>query len=172
MFSYLLVDICPIVDQQLQTEGTVGGDGGQVQRGVATLVGLVDVSAVVDQLGSHCLLAHVARHMEGSVSKSIGLINLTAKHDGGSKSDADKAPTTHCDCKSLTHLRPHPQEVLYNFDVTARRGGVERCVALLILATFVCTARNQQLHHIHVPCGQHKEDEHVEMSPPTVLFVF
>lgn len=74
--SYLLVDICPIVDQQLQTEGTVGGDGRQVQRGVAALVGLVDVSAVVDQLCGHSLLAHVAGHMERSVSKAVGLIDL------------------------------------------------------------------------------------------------
>lgn len=85
VFSYLLVDICPIVDQQLQTEGTVGGDSSQVQRGVAALVGLVNISAVVDQLSSHCLLAHVARHMEWSVSKSVGLINLTAKHEGDPK---------------------------------------------------------------------------------------
>lgn len=81
--SYLLVDICPIVDQQLQTEGTVGGDGGQVQRGVATLVGLVDVRPVVDQLGSHRLLPHVARHMERSVSEAIGLIDLRAETHTG-----------------------------------------------------------------------------------------
>lgn len=74
--SYLLVHICPIVDQQLQTEGTVGGDGSQVQGGVATLVGLINISSVVHQLRGHCLLAHVAGHVECSVSKTIGLINL------------------------------------------------------------------------------------------------
>lgn len=85
VFSYLLVDICPIVDQQLQTEGTVGGDSSQVQGGVAALVGLVNVGAVVDQLSGHCLLAHVARHMEWSVSKSVGLVDLRAKQQGGPK---------------------------------------------------------------------------------------
>lgn len=85
--SYLLVDICPIVDQQLQTEGTVGGDGSQVQRSVAALVGLVDISSVVDQLGSHRLLPHVAGHMERSVSKSVGLVNLTVKHQSDKRSD-------------------------------------------------------------------------------------
>lgn len=79
--SYLLVDICPIVDQQLQTEGTIGGDSGQVQRGVAALVWLVNVSSMVHQLSGHCLLAHVASHVERSVSKSIGFVNLTAKHN-------------------------------------------------------------------------------------------
>lgn len=74
--SYLLVHICPIVDQQLQTEGTVGGDGSQVQGGVATLVGLINISSVVHQLRGHRLLAHVAGHVECSVSKTIGLINL------------------------------------------------------------------------------------------------
>lgn len=77
--SYLLVDICPIVDQQLQTEGTVGGDGSQVQRGVAALVGLINISSMVHQLGSNCLLPHVASHVERSVSKAVGLINLTKK---------------------------------------------------------------------------------------------
>jgi len=80
LLSYLLVDICPIVDQQLQTEGTIGGDSGQVQRGVAALVGLVNISSMVHQLGSHSLLSHVASHMERSISKAIGLINLTAEH--------------------------------------------------------------------------------------------
>lgn len=79
IITYLLVDICPIVDQQLQTEGTVGGDGGQVQRCVAALVGLVNISSVVHQLGSNSLLSHVASHMERSVSKAIGLINLTGQ---------------------------------------------------------------------------------------------
>lgn len=161
IFFYLLVDICPIVDQQLQTEGTVGGDGSQVQRGVATLVGLVNVSAVVHQLGGHCLLAHVARHVEWSVSKSVGLVDLVVKQVGDSEPDVDRASTVCCDRKTLTHLRPHSQKVLYNFDVTAGCSGVERCVALLVLATFVCAARNQQLHNIHMPCGRHKEGEHV-----------
>lgn len=89
--SYLLVDICPIVDQQLQTEGTVGGDGSQVQRGVAALIGLVNISSVVHQLGSHCLLPHVASNMEWSVSKSIGLINLTVKHKSDTRSDCAKS---------------------------------------------------------------------------------
>ncbi|TNN57226.1 hypothetical protein EYF80_032560 [Liparis tanakae] len=77
--SYLLVDVCPVVDQQLQTEGPVGGDGGQVQGGVAALVGLVHISSVVHQLGRHRLLPHVARHMERRVPKAIGLIDLTAE---------------------------------------------------------------------------------------------
>lgn len=58
-----------------------------MQRGVAALVGLVNVSAVVDQLGSHCLLAHVARHVEWSVSESIGLIDLMAKHPRQTSTD-------------------------------------------------------------------------------------
>lgn len=50
-----------------------------MQRCVAALIGLVNVGAVVDQLGSHRLLAHVARHVERSVSKSVGLVDLTVK---------------------------------------------------------------------------------------------
>lgn len=160
--SYLLVDICPIVDQQLQTEGTVGGDGSQVQGGVATLVGLVHVGAVVHQLGGHRLLAHVARHVEWSVPESVGLVDLAAKQFGDSEADVERAsPVLRCDRKTRTHLRPHPQKVLYNFDVTAGCSGVERCVALLVLATFVCAARDQQLDDIHMPCGRHTEGEHV-----------
>lgn len=78
--SYLLVDVRPVVDQQLQTKGPVGGDGSQVQRGVATSVGLVHVSPVVYQLGGHSLLSHVACHVERSVPKAIGLIDLTHKN--------------------------------------------------------------------------------------------
>lgn len=77
--SYLLVDICPVVDQQLQTEGTVGGDRSQVQRGEAALVWLINISSMVHQLSSHGLLSRVASHMKRSVSEAIGLINLTAK---------------------------------------------------------------------------------------------
>ena len=73
---YLLVDVCPVVDQQLQAEGAVGGDGGQVQRGEAAAVGLVDVGPVVHQLRGNRLLAHVACHMQGCVAEAIGLINL------------------------------------------------------------------------------------------------
>lgn len=87
--SYLLVHICPIVDQQLQTEGTVGGDSSQVQGGVAALVGLVDVSAVVHQLGRHCLLAHVARHVERSVPESVGLVDLRLGGEKGVTQNPD-----------------------------------------------------------------------------------
>lgn len=153
-FTYLLVDICPIVDQQLQTEGTVGGDSSQVQGGVAALVGLVNVSAVVDQLGGHCLLAHVARHVERSVSKSVGLVDLTAKTrpHPQRESDADRAASTRRASETTTHLCPHSQKVLHDFDVAARRGGVEGGVALLVLAAFVRAPGHQQLHDVRVPC--------------------
>lgn len=72
----LLVDVSPIVDQQLQAEGPVGGHSGQVQWGIATPVGLVDVSSLVHQLIGHSLLACVAGHMQSSVPKGIGLIQL------------------------------------------------------------------------------------------------
>lgn len=78
--SYLLVDISPIIDQQLQAEGTVGGDSSQMQRGVAALVGLVDISSIVDELSSHSLLPHVTCYMECSVSKAIWLINLAEQY--------------------------------------------------------------------------------------------
>ena len=73
---HLLVDVGPVVDQQLQAEGAVGGDGGQVQRGEAAAVGLVDVGPVVHQLRGHRLLAHVASHEQGRVAEAVGLINL------------------------------------------------------------------------------------------------
>lgn len=47
-----------------------------MQGGVAALIGLVNISSMVDQLSSHRLLPHVASHVERSVSESVGLVNL------------------------------------------------------------------------------------------------
>lgn len=59
----LHVDVSPVVDQQLQTEGAVGGHGSQVQGAEASLVGLVNVSTAVNQLISDCFLSHITGYM-------------------------------------------------------------------------------------------------------------
>ena len=73
---YLHVDISTIVNEQLETQHPAGGGGGQVQRCVAVVIWLVDVSTIVHQLIGHSVLSHVARHVEGRVSKGVGLISL------------------------------------------------------------------------------------------------
>lgn len=59
----LHVDVSPIVDQQLQTEGAVGGHSSQVQGAEASLVGLINVSAAVNQLICDCFLPHITGYM-------------------------------------------------------------------------------------------------------------
>lgn len=55
--AHLYVDICPVVDQELQTECSVRRSCGKVQWGEAFVVGLADVCATVDQLADNSILA-------------------------------------------------------------------------------------------------------------------
>lgn len=73
---YLDVNIRPIVDQQLKTQSTVCGGGSEVQRGEATVVGLVHVSTVVRQLVDYGVLPVVAGQVERRVPIDVDFIDL------------------------------------------------------------------------------------------------
>lgn len=75
-FRHLVVDIGPIIDQELQAEGAIGGDCCHVQRREALVIRLVDIGSCIHQLNSHGILAQVAGDVQSCVSKSIGLIDL------------------------------------------------------------------------------------------------
>lgn len=77
--TYLHVDISPVVDQELQTESSVCGGGGEVQRGEALVVGLADVGTVIDQLTDDVVLTVKTGQMERRVPKCVGLINLLSE---------------------------------------------------------------------------------------------
>ena len=72
----VVVDIRPVIDQQLQTQRAIGGDCSHVQRREALVVRLVDIGSCIHQLDSHSILAQVAGDVQSCVSKSVGLINL------------------------------------------------------------------------------------------------
>lgn len=48
---------------------------------------------------------------------------------------------------------------------------MERCVALLILAALVCTAGHEQLHNLHMACGQHKQGESISILHLNMTFI-
>lgn len=73
---HLKVDVGPVVHQELEAQGPVGGDGSKVQGGEALLIGLIDVGAVVDQLVGHGVLAHVTGDVKCSVTEGIWFIDL------------------------------------------------------------------------------------------------
>lgn len=74
--SYLHVDIGPVVDQELQTERSVCGSCGKMQRSEPLVVGLADVGAAVDQLAGDRVLAVKAGKVERRVPKCVGFVNL------------------------------------------------------------------------------------------------
>lgn len=73
---YLVVDISPVINQQLQAEGAIGGDSSHMQRCETLVVWLVNIGSSVHQLNSHSILAQVASDVQSCVSKGIGLIDL------------------------------------------------------------------------------------------------
>lgn len=73
---YLVVDISPVINQQLQAKGAIGGDSSHMQRCETLVVRLVDVGSGVHQLNSHSILAQVAGDVQGCVSKGVGLVDL------------------------------------------------------------------------------------------------
>lgn len=75
-FRHLVVDISPVIDQQLQAERAIGGDCSHMQWCEALVIRLVDIGSCIHQLNSHRILAQVAGDVQSCVSKSIGLINL------------------------------------------------------------------------------------------------
>lgn len=77
--AYLYIDIRPIVDQELQTEGSVCGGGSKVQWGEALVVGLAHVGAVINELADDRVLTVKTGQVERRVPKAIGLIYLLSK---------------------------------------------------------------------------------------------
>lgn len=75
-FRYLVIDISPVIDQQLQAESAIGRDCSHMQRREALVIRLVDIGSCIHQLNSHSILAQVAGDVQSCVSKSIGLIDL------------------------------------------------------------------------------------------------
>jgi hypothetical protein len=75
-FKHLVVDISPIIDQQLQAESAIGGDCSHMQWCEALIIWLVDIGSCIHQLNSHSILAQVTGDVQSCVSKSVGLINL------------------------------------------------------------------------------------------------
>lgn len=95
--AHLEVDVGTVVDKQLQAQGPVGGDGGEVQWGEALLVGLVDVGAAVHQLIGHGILAHVAGDVKCSVPKGVRLVDLQHRPGVGLGCRVGKGPNaTRC----------------------------------------------------------------------------
>lgn len=82
--QYLNVHIGPIVYQQLQAQSAVSGRCREVQRGEATIVGLVHVSAVVDELVNHSILAVVAGNVQSCVSIDVDFVDLQSIQHRGS----------------------------------------------------------------------------------------
>lgn len=72
----LHVHVGSVVDQELQTGGAVSGRSGEVKRSEAFVVGLTDISAVVNQLTDHSVLPVKTGHVQGRVSKCVGLVYL------------------------------------------------------------------------------------------------
>lgn len=83
--GHLVVDISPVIDQQLQTECAIGGDGSHVQWREALVIRLVDIGACIHQLNGHGILAKVAGDVQSCVSKSVGLIDLDFQEGKGSR---------------------------------------------------------------------------------------
>lgn len=79
---YLVVDISPVINQQLQAEGAVGGNSSHMQRCEPLVVRLVDIGSGVHQLNSHSILAQVAGDVQGCVSKGVGLVDLSVQGEG------------------------------------------------------------------------------------------
>lgn len=75
-FRHLVVDISPVIDQQLQAESAIGGDCSHMQWREALVIRLVDIGSCVHQLNGHSILAQVAGDVQSCVSKSVGLIDL------------------------------------------------------------------------------------------------
>ena len=73
---HLYVDVGPVADEQLQAERPVAGGGGEVERGEALLVNLVDVGAALDELVHHHVLPVVAGHVQRGVTVRVGLVYL------------------------------------------------------------------------------------------------
>lgn len=74
--KYLVVDISPVIDQQLQAESAIGGDSCHMQWGETLVIWLVDIGSCIHQFDSHGILAQVASNVQSCVSKSVGLIDL------------------------------------------------------------------------------------------------
>lgn len=74
--AYLYVNVCAIVDQELQTERSVCGGSSKVQWGEALIVRLADIGPAVNQLTDNSILAIKTGQVERRVSKCIGLIYL------------------------------------------------------------------------------------------------
>jgi len=78
-WAYLDIDISSTVDQELQTQGTMGGRSSKVERCEALVIWLTNISTIVDQLADHCVLPIKTRHMQRCVPKRIGFIYLRVK---------------------------------------------------------------------------------------------
>lgn len=74
--THLDVDVCAVPHEQLEAEGAVARGGGEVQRGEALLVHLVDVGARLDELVHHHVLPVVASHVQRCVSVCVRLVYL------------------------------------------------------------------------------------------------
>lgn len=76
---HLHIDVDAIVDEQLEAQHAAGRRCGQVQRRAAVVVGLSDISATVDQLGGHCVVAIQAGHVESCVAENVCVVCLQVK---------------------------------------------------------------------------------------------
>lgn len=76
LWSHLDVDVCTVPHEQLEAEGAVARGGGEVKRGEALLVDLVDVGARLDELVHHHVLAVVAGHVQRRVPVRVRLVYL------------------------------------------------------------------------------------------------
>lgn len=72
---HLHIDINAVVDEQLEAQHAAGGRG-QVQWRAAVVVGQSDVSATVNQLGGHCVVAVQAGHVQSRVAESVCVVSL------------------------------------------------------------------------------------------------
>lgn len=173
----LKVDIGPIVHEELQAQGPIGGDGSKVQRGEALLVRLIDVGAVIDQLVGHGILAHITGNVKCSVTEGIWFIDLWEQQipkDLGIREEKKKAaenqpglppPPGTLSCLQ-TGLRPspprsppsgsyldsQPQQVTHDFDLAAGCRSVQQGVALLVLTHHISSPGHQQLQNFQMPC--------------------
>lgn len=73
---HLHIDVNTVVDEQLEAQHAAGGRCGQVQWCAAVVVGLSDVSATVDQLGGHSVMAIQAGHVESRVPENVCVVSL------------------------------------------------------------------------------------------------
>lgn len=148
--SYLHVDICPVVDQELQTECSVCGSCSKMQRRESLVVGLADVGAAVDQLAGDCVLAVKAGQVERRVPKSVGLVNLWSPRQ---HRELRPVCLRLCACVCVCiYLHGQVEQMLDHSDLSTGGCCVQGGVPSFVLTADLSPLIYQQAHYIQMTC--------------------